>query len=482
MLFNSVEFIFYFLPCALFAFYAVAPQYRLTVLLIASLVFYSYWNPAFTPLLLGSVLVNFLFYGKIATALNKDRSREARTWAALGIALNLTVLGYFKYRLFIADLVAWDSSVTASKLVIPLAISFFTFQQISFLVDATRGEVGHVTLFRYATFVSFFPHLIAGPIVRHNELIPQFDKTNAGRAVHDIIIGACIFSLGLFKKVVIADGIAVYGNPVFSLAQSGQAMSAFDAWTAIAAYHYQLYFDFSGYSTMAIGLGKMFGYYLPINFMSPYKAASIIDFWRRWHMSLSRFLRDYLYIPLGGNRHGSVRRYANLLLTMFLGGLWHGAAWGFVLWGVLHGLYLVINHLWSSASRRLPLTLGVLVTTLAVLLAWVPFRLETLTATWHFYQAMLGLQVAPCVYSLCGGANNPAEVLPLLAIATAIVLLLPTVEQIFRYDPDGNDRSPALLDWLPQPRWIAVVSVAFFVSVVGIIAVGKNSDFLYFQF
>jgi D-alanyl-lipoteichoic acid acyltransferase DltB (MBOAT superfamily) len=289
-----------------------------------------------------------------------------------------------------------------------------------------------------------------------------------------------IFALGLFKKVWIADALSAYATPVFDIAREGGRLSAFDAWTGLFAYHFQIYFDFSGYSTMAIGLGKMLGIDLPLNFRSPYKADSIVEFWRRWHITLSRFLRDYLYIPLGGNRHGKARRYANLMITMGLGGLWHGAAWGFVLWGLLHGLFLVVNHAWRrfAGEARLPFPVAVGITFMAAALAWVPFRTESLRGTLGFFAAMIGGQAC----TSCPTVNAAGEVVPLLTLAAAIVWLLPTVEQIMGLDRIDSKIKIGRLRWSPQPVWSLVIGAALFVSVVGILAVGRSSEFLYFQF
>src|SRR5229473_1704293 len=320
MLFNSYAFIFLFLPVALIGYFAIgrlghlAPVIWLT---LASLAFYSVSNWQFVLLLLASVAFNYC----IGLLLISRPLRAAPRFAALtiGVAGDLLVLGYFKYAGFLAaNLNAIVSIGFTVDILLPVGISFYTFTQIAFLVDAYRGNVARYALPHYALFVTYFPHLIAGPILHHKDMIPQFERAEAKRPnAHLILCGLIIFAIGLFKKTCLADG-------------------------------FQLYFDFSGYSDMAIGISLMFGVFLPLNFNSPYKAQSIVDFWRRWHMTLSQFLRDYLYIPLGGNRHGRTLRYVNLMITMLLGGLWHGAAWTFVAWGMLHGVYLCINHAWSN--------------------------------------------------------------------------------------------------------------------------------------
>src|ERR1700761_4018836 len=356
MLFNSYPFIFLFLPVVLSGYFGARRAGDLAPvvwLALASLAFYSFSNWQFVPLLLASIAFNYgIGYLLIARPL-----RPASRFAALtvGVAGDLIVLAIFKYAgFFAANLNAMFATGIAVHILLPVGISFYTFTQIAFLVDAYRGQVARYALPHYALFVSYFPHLIAGPILHHKDMIPQFERAESKRPdPHLILCGLIFFAIGLLKKTCLADGI----QPLVTLA-FGPAPPSFDqAWIGALAYTFQLYFDFSGYSDMAIGISLMFGVFLPLNFNSPYKAVSIIDFWRRWHMTLSQFLRDYLYIPLGGNRRGRVMRYVNLMLTMVLGGLWHGAAWTFVAWGALHGVYLCINHAWNNfgpaAPRRL---------------------------------------------------------------------------------------------------------------------------------
>ena len=337
MLFNSYQFIFGFLPVVCLLYFVVARFWGrkagAAVLVGASLFFYGWWNERYVWILLLSIGCNAGF----AIALIRGETGQ-RFWILLtGLGFNLLLLGYFKYAIFIAQNVnavfGVDWQVDPGPL--PLGISFFTFQKIAFLVDAYLGGVITFNLLDYCLFVTFFPQLIAGPIVRHNEIIPQFRTLPRRPRASDFAIGISIFAIGLFKKVCLADPSATWVNPLFSAAASGAPIGFVDAWIAALAYSFQLYFDFSGYSDMAIGLARLFGIVLPINFYSPYKAVNIIDFWRRWHITLSRFLRDFIYIPLGGNRRGVPRRYVNLAVAMLLGGLWHGAAWTFVLWGAI---------------------------------------------------------------------------------------------------------------------------------------------------
>src|SRR3954464_15652702 len=346
MLFSSYAFLFQFLPATALAFAAArrwSPRCGILVLACASLIFYGAWKPVYLLVLLGSIGFNFWL------GLNMEDASRRRRIGTLGVVLNLALLAYFKYTNFIFDSLGalTGTPLPFVNVVLPLGISFFTFQQIAYLVDVMRGAKVERDIISYTLLVSFFPHLVAGPVVHHAEMIPQFKRARSGRSAVLAARGLSIFVAGLFKKVVIADNLAQFVSPVFAHLDAGGGVSTEWAWLSTLAYTLQIYFDFSGYSDMAIGLALMFGIPLPVNFRSPYRATSIIEFWRRWHITLSRFLRDYLYIPLGGNRLGERRRYVNLLVTMLLGGLWHGAAWNFVIWGGLHGIYLCINHLWQ---------------------------------------------------------------------------------------------------------------------------------------
>lgn len=381
-------------------------------LVFSSLVFYAYWKPAYLLLFLFSIGFNFV----IGRGFSRPDFAGRRGLLIFGVMANLVLIGYFKYANFFADNVnsALHTDWNIEQVFLPLAISFFTFQQIAYLVDAYRGKANEGSLLHYCLFVSFFPQLIAGPIVRHKEIIPQFMRSERlSPRWSNVAVGVSIFAIGLFKKTVIADSLSVYVGPVFDTSASAQNVDFFRAWGATLAYTFQLYFDFSGYSDMAVGVARVFGVRLPVNFFSPYKSTSIIEFWRRWHITLSRFLRDYLYIGLGGNRRGKLRRYLNLLLTMVLGGLWHGAGWPFVVWGGLHGVYLLINHAWRSLVRRTGVNvsasvlyqgLGWLITFNAVVFAWVYFRAPTLEKGNTIILAMLGASgfEVPKGYSCAG--------------------------------------------------------------------------------
>lgn len=546
MLFNSHVFIFLFLPITLFVFFCIGrlasnrraiggqprtgratcvpgtavPRLALGWLIVASLFFYGWWNPAYLALILASIGWNYAI--GLLLVEGKLPSRWRVFVLAAGVASNLAALGFFKYADFLIENVnrVSGSGLPLPGIALPLAISFFTFQQIAYLVDTFRCDTAEHSFLHYCLFVSFFPQLIAGPIVHHREMLPQFSRPDVYRpSLRNLEIGLTIFFIGLFKKVVIADGVAGFATPVFAAAEAGHTLSCLEAWRGALAYTFQLYFDFSGYSDMAIGLGRLFGIKLPLNFHSPYKASSIIDFWKCWHMTLSRFLRDYLYIPLGGNRKGPLRRYANLLVTMLLGGLWHGAGWSFVVWGGLHGVYLAINHGWRALNRSfgfdgsrttgLGRALARTTTFLAVIVGWVFFRAGDLSAASSILRSMAGLegialprQFEPLVHMLRGGTAavewlglsftklphfSGSEDLWTLAILMLVVWWAPNTQQIMaRVTPaldavqDATNREcPQWLRWQPSPRWAVLATV---LTVVSILHMSRVSEFLYFQF
>lgn len=513
MLFNSYAFIFLFLPLTLFVFFRISrSSHRLAALWLAaaSLFFYGWWNPKFALLLLASIAGNYAAGYVIGHA----RARQVaianrRRILTLAIATNLLLLAYFKYANFFISTVTEviGGHAPMINVVLPLGISFFTFTQIAFLVDVHRGCAREYNLIHYLLFVTYFPHLIAGPVLHHKQMMPQFGFSRTYRPnVGNIALGLSVFAIGLFKKVILADQFALYANPVFDAVGGGAQPQLFEAWCGALAYTLQLYFDFSGYSDMAIGLSRMFNVVLPINFNSPYKAESIIDFWRRWHITLSTFLRDYLYIPLGGNRRGPVRRYGNMMTTMLLGGLWHGANWTFVLWGGLHGVYLIINHAWIGLSTylRLPDVPGArllsrLLTFLAVVMAWVPFRANSIATAERMLSAMVGKngislpeRLEPLIGPLLGGSVSFGGLAPLAALpqrdlaiwlvtGLSVVWLLPNAQQwIGESARTGTIAGSArLLTWRPHVGWGVVVGMLLGVSLLGLT---RESQFLYFQF
>jgi len=501
MLFNSHLFLFAFLPFALVLYHGLARhadyRYALGALVACSLFFYGWWHPAHLILLLASIGGNFLLGQRL-------RARPAKTLLVVGIGANLALIAYYKYaNFFLSNVdVLVGTEHTLRTIVLPLGISFFTFQQITWLVDARRGDNAHCTLLEYAQFVTFFPQLIAGPIVHHHEMMPQFRRDTAlARSGENVAVGLTILVIGLFKKVVLADSVAVYASPVFAAAEDGIAVTLHEAWIGALAYTLQLYFDFSGYSDMAIGLARLFGIVLPMNFASPYKATSIIEFWRRWHVTLSRFLRDYLYVPLGGNRRGETRRYVNLFVTMLLGGLWHGAGWTFVAWGALHGIYLVINQLWRRARGARVSRFAVpsrALTLFAVIVAWVVFRAETGQGALAMLRAMFGLdgvrlpatlvddtilQAVPFVTSGALFPHRLIEPLPavlwIAALATIALTAPNTQEFMARFRPVLETGGPARIAWRPSLPWALGVGLLGLYTVLQLTGV---SEFLYFQF
>ena len=395
MLFNSYVFIFAFLPITFFIYFYLNHK-RLTeaskgFLVFSSLFFYSWWNVVYLPIILASILFNYVIGNYLVSELKNNKYKFSRKSTLIfGITANVLLLGYFKYTDFFIENVnlAAGSEFDLLHLALPLAISFFTFQQIAYLVDSYRQETKEYDFLNYAVFVTFFPQLIAGPIVHHKEMMPQFANIKS-KAINyrNISLGLFIFSIGLFKKVVIADTFAVWATAGFD---TSTTLNFFEAWATSLSFTFQLYFDFSGYTDMAIGLALLFNIRLPINFNSPYKATDIKDFWRRWHITFSRFLKDYIYIPLGGNRKGSFRTYNNLLATFILGGIWHGASWTFIFWGFLHGMALVVHRVWSTVGFKIWTWLAWLITFNFINIAWVFFRAEEWEDAIKVFSGMAG--------------------------------------------------------------------------------------------
>jgi alginate O-acetyltransferase complex protein AlgI len=523
MLFSSYEFLFVFLPVTIVLFHLlVARDFvrpAVTLLVAASLFFYGWWDVRFLALLLASVSINFLIARLIELYVARNEQRRAGAALTIGVLANLVTLAYFKYAFFIAGNLnaLLDANLTFHAVLLPLGISFFTFEQISYLTDVRRNGRSEPDLIHYTFFVVFFPRLVAGPILRAAEILPQLDSLRlAHKRTDDLAIGLTIFAFGLFKKTFLADGIAQYAAPVFSSHESGQDIDLLLAWGGALAYTMQLYFDFSGYSDMAIGVARCFGIRFPMNFYSPYKSTSIIEFWRCWHITLSRFLRDYLYIPLGGSRRGPIRRYVNLLVTMLLGGLWHGANWTFVAWGGLHGTYLVINHGWLALHRRSPyldrlcqcrtaVFISWLLTFLAVVVAWVFFRSPTFASALSILHAMAGgngITVPSGVAFLFGSFREPLTDMGItfgdtsgtmlvwnylwVAGLLAITLLMPNTLQLMSkwqpaLDAPKHEYEPLAsgLRWVPSRKWaFATASI----GLLGAISISRGGEFLYWQF
>jgi alginate O-acetyltransferase complex protein AlgI len=448
MLFNSYSFICLFLPITLAGFWLigrVAPKLVPLWLVAASLFFYGWWNPAYLALLLLSISANYLAgtaIGQHVGKVQKISLADPNSWLIIiAVGANLALLGYYKYANFFINnlnsVLNYDWAI--GSVILPLGISFFTFTQIAFLVDVFQGKVKEYNFVNYCLFVTYFPHLIAGPVLHHQEMMPQFKRLNTQHYQPEIAGGLTILAIGLAKKVLLADGIVNYATVIFEAVREHYPLTFAEAWLGALAYTLQLYFDFSGYSDMAIGISLLFGVTLPINFNSPYKAVNMIDFWRRWHITLSNFLRDYLYIPLGGNRHGEFRRYFNLLLTMLLGGLWHGAGWTFIVWGGLHGVYLVINHTWQGIRKSwghdlkqislLGRIWSTALTFIAVIIAWVFFRAETLTGAIEMLDRMFQLPTSSADLAL-NLIQAPSEAIVWIGTLLVIVFFLPNTQEI----------------------------------------------------
>ncbi len=510
MVFSSIEFMFLFLPVVLIGFLILrhlrAEQGVIFWLIAASLAFYAWWSVAYLVLLLGSVVLNYIVHRILIV-------RRSKALLILGIAGNLAALAYFKYWAFILGNISAVSGVSfdVPTIILPLAISFFTFQQISLLCDTWNGEAAPCDFPRYMLFIVFFPQLIAGPIVLQKDTIPQFRMgIFSSRLGMNLAVGFTLFAIGLFKKIVLADGIAPYANTVFEMAEAGRGVPFEAAWGGALAYTFQIYFDFSGYCDMALGLARLFGIRLPMNFNSPYKAASISDFWRRWHMTLSRFLRDYLYIALGGNRKGQVRRYANLLITMLLGGLWHGAAWTFVIWGGLHGTYLIINHAWNHLAKgsaivgavpaSLRQTVARVLTLTAVVVAWVFFRAESVGGALEVLEGMVGVSevLEPARWA---SAMTGTDQMWLHLIGLGMICLLApnSIEIVSKYRPVIGEvakvrrsaggtvsglwsRVMGILIWRPTAGWATAYGMMGLVAIIQLYRLGDLTEFIYFNF
>lgn len=496
MVFASDVFILFM--AVLLPLYALAvrqwPEGGKQVLIFASLFFYSYWLPTYLLLLLGSIAANFAL-GKRLIAIQSEFSRKR--WLALGLVGNLGLIAYFKYAgFFIENLnILFGQELPILKVALPLGISFFTFQQISFLVEIYRRRLAAVGFWDYVLFISFFPQLIAGPIVTPSEMLPQLQRKRFWQLRSDhFALGFFLFSAGLFKKVVLIDPYVPYIDIVYSHAATGAAVGALDAWTAAVGYAFQIYLDFSGYSDMAIGLAFMFGLRLPINFFSPYKAASIREFWRRWHITLSRFLQNYLYIPLGGSRMGTSRTVLALMGTMLLGGLWHGAGWQFIVWGGLHGALLVVNHLWLQFRSRISVlnmltghwlyrACMVLVTFLALSITWVFFRADSVSTALNILHGMFGMSEAESITSLTKG------IIPAFPIYFLFIWALPNTIQLTRRFPVSLKPTQFQPQLALNGRWTVTYRFTWFWALISAglflaswFSLSNLSPFIYFQF
>jgi alginate O-acetyltransferase complex protein AlgI len=471
VLFNSYTFIFGFLPLAVLGF-ALCTRFQtrqpaMVFLVAASLFFYAWWDWHYLFLLLFSIFFNYawgLLLHRRAVAVAGRVTTARRILLSIGVAVDLGLLGYFKYTDFFIDTgnVVFGAHWELRHITLPLAVSFFTFEQITYLVDAYFGAPREHTFLDYGVFITLFPRLLAGPITRPREILPQITRASTyAISVANLNTGLFIFAIGLFKKVMLADTFSPMVGRIF---EHVGPVSFSDAWGATLAFAVQVYFDFSGYSDMAIGLALLFNMRLPENFNSPYKARSMIDFWRRWHMTLSTFLRDYLYIPLGGNRRGRRRQYLNLMITMSLCGLWHGSTWTFVIFGALHGLYLTINHLWQRSGFKLPDVAAWALTFVAMLFSWVLFRAQTLGAAHHIFAGMLGLTGFawhPFSYSLGGKEYR------LIVGALCVTLFFPNRQAIMQWE------------WTSDRVYAIVFTL---LVALPLLRLGDSAPFVYFQF
>jgi alginate O-acetyltransferase complex protein AlgI len=541
MLFNSNEFIYAFLPVALAGYFAVgiiSRTWALSWLICVSLFFYAWWRPFNVALIAPSIFINFVlarFLERLGES--KIQSQWSRLVLLLGIAFNIAFLGYFKYINFFESIIndVFGENLILTELILPLGISFITFQKIAFLIDVQARRVRSFTLRDYALFVLFFPQLIAGPIVHFKEMIPQFRNTRCRFDKENFAVGLTLFFFGMFKKVALADHVAPLVTPIYEKASSGGGISFLLAWMAAIGFTMQIYFDFSGYSDMALGLARFFGVRLPPNFNSPLQASNIIDFWQRWHMTLTRFLMAYIYSPLqlwlmrrrlaksgpAGGRNMTAGTFVKLLmfpmlLTMFLSGLWHGAGYVFIVFGLLHGIYLTINHGWRmivpklwldrASYERFMTPLGVVLTFVAVATANVFFRSSSMTAAFDLLKGMIGLNgitLPETVYDhfgpisgvldsmgvvrTIGGGQDFIMLMIWILILMFIALGCPnTLEVLARYEPAIGVKprptevvSRRVVEWSPSLPWAIIVSA---IATIGILSLGSPSEFLYWQF
>ena len=472
MLFNSIEFIFIFLPITFFVYFWLNKKKLVKIatgwLVVASLAFYSYWKIDYLPIILFSMIFNYSIGYTLSNDVNLKINRKLLL--SIGIICNVLLLGYYKYFDFlIANLNhLFKTDFNYMHIMLPLAISFFTFQQIAYLVDSYQYKTKEYDFLTYALFVTFFPQLIAGPIVHHKEMMPQFSNLrNRFITPRNVSIGLFLFAIGLFKKVILAD----YFSPVVKdLFDASQSLTCFEAWMASISYTFQLYFDFSGYCDMALGIGYFFNIVLPQNFNSPYKSDSIQDFWRRWHMTLSRFLRDYIYIPLGGNRNGQFNTYRNLFLTFFIGGIWHGANWTFIIWGMLHGTMICIHRFWKNFNFKIHKAIAIICTFLFINCTWVYFRALSVSRANDILKSMIGLNgFAPIVINKLRFCFNGDTT------KLSFFLLIPAIIIVFCM------QNSVELSKKFKPNWI-FGTITFVLLTVSILSINKVSEFLYFQF
>lgn len=476
MVFSSYIFVLAFLPCVLVGYYLLSrlhnPYPQRIFLVLSSLFFYGYFEPKYLTIILGSIAVNFA----VASLSLRCKSKTAkRILLSVSVIFNVLLLGYYKYFDFFASSInaLASTQITLRKILLPLGISFFTFQQLSFQIMVYRSEKHKLNFVNYSLFVSFFPQLVAGPIVRYDEFVPQLDKPDIRQFnIDNLALGLFTFTLGLFKKIIIADTVSVIVDNGFN---ANSSLGLLPAWVCALGYTFQIYFDFSGYSDMAIGLGKMFNIELPINFDSPYKSSSISDFWKRWHITLGKSLSEFVYIPLGGNRHGRARKCLNLFLTFLVSGIWHGAAWTFVAWGVAHGAARVFEEIFQSVLNKIPKLIRTAFTFLFVCMAFVLFRAESFSQAIKIYRGTLnlssfGISQFRSIISdgIIGLPNGIAVVLTLSIILICFLL-------VFR----SKSTAELTREFNPTPARAAVCAVLLIASIIGM---SRSAVFIYFNF
>jgi alginate O-acetyltransferase complex protein AlgI len=485
MLFNSYIFIFAFLPTTLILYFFLLKK-RLIIgakiwLILSSFFFYSWWNISYLPLLLFSIAFNYV----IGTSFSNKFAipEQKKNLLIFGITINLLLLGYFKYTNFFIQNMNWffDADFSLINVILPLAISFFTFQQIAFLIESYKGDYVKYSFLNYVLFVSFFPQLIAGPIVYHREMMPQFSfLRNLTVCYKNIAIGIFLFFTGLFKKVVIADTLSRWATSGFD---NATILTFAEGWATSLSFTFQLYFDFSGYTDMAIGLALLFNIKLPINFNSPYKATNIQDFWRRWHITLTRFLKDYVYIPLGGNRTTPLRTHINILITFFLCGIWHGAGWTFIFWGAIHGLAMQTYRIWKSFGFQMNKYVAGIITFNFINISWVFFRAEEWKDAIKVLRGMCGLEgvvvtddlieAMPFVKEL--GFYVGDHLVNMLANDNVFRVLFISAIIVFFFKNSNRHREKFNASW-------ERIIYASFLLIVSVLSLNKVSPFLYFNF
>jgi alginate O-acetyltransferase complex protein AlgI len=518
MLFNSYEFIFIFLPIVVAVFFALGSASRAWALgwiIAASLFFYGWWRPLNVLIITPSVLINFVLARWLQRLNKQERRGAAQAVLMVGIAFNVAFLGYFKYSNFFVGTIndAFGTQMFLARVVLPLGISFITFQKIAFLIDVHAGRIEAFTLQDYFLFVLFFPQLIAGPIVHYREMMPQFRRASCRFDKGNVCVGLTLFAFGLFQKVFLADNIAQFVTPLYQQATSGGGIPLLSAWIAAVGFTLQIYFDFSGYTDMALGIARLFGVKLPPNFNSPLRASSIIDFWLRWHMTLTRFLTAYIYNPLAlwltrrraargrafvSERNMGPGAFSELLmlptmLTMLVSGIWHGAGYTFIVWGVLHGAFLTVNHAWrlfgtklwrdKSSYSRFMQPAGFIITFACVAASMVIFRSPNLTTASHLLQGMLGLHGI----GLSGGLGLKKITLWIVAAAFIAFACPNSLQLLSEFEPalgwksglrDGAT-APTRFHWKPSLAWAVAVAA---IVAIGILNLGGQSEFLYWQF